>query len=153
MSGNTDLPLGGLVEFVQISCAPFPSKLTEVARFRFQISRRRSRSDSETTDLATSILNVSTLPKSGCVVHHAFLKKNTTDLGRCGSELVPQLRILESYYQSIQESFTSALESNCLIARRLNHFASRNIHREVHLPLPRTASESNCRCCRDWFPV
>ena len=35
--------------------------------------------------------------------------------------LIPQVRILESYYQ---------------FARRLAHFASRNIHREVHPPLP-----------------
>ena len=34
-SGNTDLPLEGHVEFVQVSCAPFPSNLTEVARFRY----------------------------------------------------------------------------------------------------------------------
>ena len=32
MSGNTDLPLRRLVEFVQVSCAPFLPRLTEVAR-------------------------------------------------------------------------------------------------------------------------
>ena len=55
--------------------------------------------------------------------------------------LIPQVRVLESCYQSFWESFTSTLESNCQVARRLAHFASRNIHREVHPALKRTASE------------
>ena len=54
---------------------------------------------------------------------------------------IPQVRILESYYQSIRESFTSTLESNCQFVGRLTHCASRNIHREVQLPLLRTASD------------
>ena len=34
MSESTGLPLGGHAELVQVSCAPFHSRLTEVARFR-----------------------------------------------------------------------------------------------------------------------
>ena len=50
--------------------------------------------------------------------------------------LIPQVRILESYNQSIRESFTSTLESNCKFARRLTHLAIRIF-----------IERFNCRCC------
>ena len=94
------------------------------------------------------------------MVHHAFLQKLRQSFGvqlpkpvDVALSLIPQVRILKSHDQSIWEFFTSTLESNCQFPRRLAHFASRNIHREVQPPLPRTATESNCRCCRGWFPV
>ena len=145
-SGNTHLPLGGPVKFVQVSCAPFPSKLTEVATFRFPKSphrvpncRRRSRSESETADLAILIFMASTIAKSCCVVHYASPKNNdrASESNCRSSSMWLKSRILESCYQLIRESFTSAPESTCQFARRLTHFASREICREVHLPFCR----------------
>ena len=171
MCGNTGLPLRGLVEFAQASCAPFPFQthrscevpISKITSGSPKLSRARSGSTTQQSVWRPrpSDVRTSTFPKvllRGS--SRAFLKKIRQSFGvqlpkpvDVALSLIPQVRLLESYYQLFWESFTSTLESNCQFARRLAHFASRNTHREVHLPLPRTASESNCRCYRGRFHV
>ena len=56
MSESTGLPLGGHAELVQVSCAPFHSRLTDVARFRLpKITSDSPKLSERTTEAARQL--------------------------------------------------------------------------------------------------